>query len=282
MKEILWACLWFALLGGGFGVALAVAAHFFAVPTDERVEQIRELLPGANCGGCGFSGCDALAQALVEGKALPAACRACAQKDAERICEILGLEAAPAQKVHAQVMCCGTNDLAKRKYEYHGAQDCVSAARLGGGDKDCPYGCVGLGTCVAACKFDAIQIVNGVADVDTQKCKGCGVCAVSCPKHLIKLIPYESKVWVGCMSADRGVLTRQACDAGCIGCRKCEKTCAYGAITVTGTLAAVDYEKCKNCGACVEACPRKIIRVADGYTFVKETVDAPEAADVTV
>lgn len=272
MKEILWACLWFAVLGGGFGIALAVAARIFAVPTDERVEQITELLPGANCGGCGYSGCAAMAQALVDSKASIAACRACAQKDVDAICAILGQEATVTRRVHAQVMCCGTSEQAKHKYVYHGAQDCVSAARLGGGDKDCPYGCVGLGTCVAVCKFDAIQIVNGIADVDTQKCTGCGVCAVSCPKHLIKLIPHESKVFVGCMSADKGALTRQACGAGCIGCHKCEKVCPCGAITVTGTLASIDYDKCQNCGACVNACPRGIIRTVDGYVVTEDGV----------
>ncbi len=268
MKDILWACLWFAILGGGFGVALAIAAHFFAVPTDEKVEKIRDLLPGANCGGCGQSGCDAFASAVAKGEIHPAACRACAQENVDAICAIMGLETKQATRLHAQVMCSGTTSNVHQKYDYHGAQDCVSAARLGGGAKDCPYGCVGLGTCVAACKFDAVHIVDGVAAVDAKKCQGCGVCALACPKHIIKLIPNTATTWVGCMNADKGVLTRKSCEVGCIGCRKCEKTCQQGAITVKGTLAVIDYEKCINCGACVVACPRHIIVTKGKCTIV--------------
>ncbi len=255
----LYAALAFALLGGGLGIALAIAAKVFYTPTDPRLEQVRELLPGANCGGCALSGCDAMAAALLAGKKLPSACHACPAKDQAAICEILGIENKPAKRMRAQVMCCGSTDVTKKKYHYDGAGDCVSASKLGGGDKTCQNGCLGLGSCVSACPFSAISIQNGIASVDYKKCTGCGVCSFACPKYLISLIPYDSKTWVGCMSKEKGAITRQSCEVGCIGCKKCEKVCPVGAIRVEGSLARIDYTLCTDCGACAQVCPRRII-----------------------
>lgn len=203
MKEIL---IPIAIVGGialFFGLLLAIASKVFAVKKDERIDKVRACLPGANCGGCGYAGCDALAEAIVKGEASPAKCAASSPETLKPIFEIMGIKEEKAVRMRAQVMCSGTGDLARKKYIYEGALDCVAAAKLGGGDRVCPNGCVGLGTCAARCPFGAIKVIDGVAVVDYDLCKGCGVCVSACPKHLIALIPYDSKHWVGCKSVDK-------------------------------------------------------------------------------
>ena len=257
--NILMAVVWFAAMGLVLGIVLAIASKIFAVKVDERVEKISDCLPGANCGGCGFSGCSALAQAIVEGKASPTACNAAEDEAIDKISAVMGLSNEGRVRMRAQVMCSGTYEHALKKYVYEGAHDCIAAARLGGGDKLCPNGCIGLGSCAAVCKFDAIHIEDGVAAVDYKKCAGCGVCVVSCPKNIIKLIPYDSRHWVGCASYDKGAAVKKYCDVGCFGCKLCEKACEAGAIKVENNLAVIDYTKCTSCDKCVDACPRKII-----------------------
>lgn len=252
----------FAALGILLGVVLAIASRVFAVKTDERVEQILEVLPGANCGGCGYSGCSGLAEAIVKGEAQPNACRGCDAASLCRIGEILGVEVVAQDPVHAHVMCSGNCNTAVYKYRYEGAPDCIAAEKMGGGDKACPNGCIGLGTCVAACKYDAIHVVNGLAVVDSTKCVGCGACAKICPKQIIAMIPVSSKYCVECKSVENGVNTRKQCSVGCISCKICEKNCPAGAITVTDFVASIDQSKCIACGKCAEKCPRKIIHIA--------------------
>ncbi len=261
MNGILIAALVFAGISVVLGLVLSFASQIFKVEVDERIEQITEVLPGANCGGCGFAGCAALADAIVGGKAKMDACNACGDDVTVKIAEIMGMPVVDGNKVRyrAQVMCSGTHDLAKKKYIYAGVNDCNAANKLAGGDKLCPNGCIGLGSCAKACNFDAITIKNGVAAVDYNKCKACGMCIDACPKKIIKLIPFEAKHWVGCMSADKGVVTKSYCDVGCIGCKICEKNCPSGAIKVTGSIAEIDYSLCTGCDICVEKCPRKII-----------------------
>ena len=250
----------FAGLGLIFGLILAIAAHIFAVKVDPRVPQVQEHLPGANCGGCGYSGCASLADAIVRGDAKPTACTVCDEAATAKIAEIMGVEVGKTVRRRAQVMCSGMGGSAHRKYLYEGAQDCIAAAKLGGGDKQCPNGCIGLGTCVASCSFDAIHMVHGMATVDYEKCVGCGTCVAKCPKNLIELIPYDAKYWVGCRTALPGKITRTLCDAGCISCKLCIRVCESGAITVDSFGAHIDYEKCIACGKCVEKCPRHIIK----------------------
>ena len=253
----------FAGLGILFGVVLAIASRVFAVKVDERVDQILEVLPGANCGGCGYSGCAALANAIVKGEAMPNACNACSAAGTKRIGEIMGMEVEASVPLHAHVMCSGNCHTAKYKYVYEGAPDCIAAEKMGGGDKVCPNGCIGLGTCVAACKYDAIHVVDGLAVVDDAKCIGCGACANLCPKHIIAMIPVSSKYCVECRSVETGAMTRKQCDVGCISCKICEKNCPVGAITVTDFVATIDQSKCTGCGICASKCPRKIIKKAD-------------------
>lgn len=250
----------FAGLGLVFGLVLAIASRVFAVKVDERVPLVTEQLPGANCGGCGYSGCAALADAIVRGDAKPTACTVCDAAATAKIAEIMGVEVGRTVRRRAQVMCSGMGGNAHLKYCYEGAQDCIAAAKLGGGDKMCPNGCIGLGTCVTACSFDAIHMVNGMATVDYRKCSGCGACVAKCPKKLIELIPYDAKYWVGCRTAANGKTTKSMCDAGCISCKLCVKVCENGAIAVDGFGARIDYEKCVSCGKCAEKCPRHIIK----------------------
>ena len=271
MSTVLTAFGWFVAIAAVLGVILAVASKIFYVKTDERVTKITECLPGANCGGCGYAGCAALAEAIVGGKAPINACNSCTEETTKKIAEIMGVSAdTETRKMRAQVMCSGTHDLAKRKYIYEGVADCVAANRLSGGDKVCPNGCIGLGTCEKACPFGAIRIINGVAAVDYEKCRACGVCVSACPKKLIRLVPADIPYWVGCMSADKGAVTKSYCDAGCIGCRLCEKNCAVGAVKVTENVAEIDYTKCVGCGKCESVCPRKIIWSAYKKTTVEE------------
>lgn len=260
MNNILTALICFASISAVLGLILAVASKIFDVKTDERIEKVTETLPGANCGGCGFAGCAALAEAIVKGEASITSCGSCSAEAIEKIAEILGQEKPDNHiRYRAQVMCSGTHELAVKKYVYQGVTDCISANKLSGGDKLCPNGCIGLGTCAAACKFDAIHIINGVAAVDYEKCTACGACVKSCPKQIIKLIPYDAKHWVGCSSADKGAVTKNYCSVGCIGCKICEKNCPTGAIKVENSIASIDYSKCDGCGLCESKCPRKII-----------------------
>ncbi|MBQ8356537.1 MAG: RnfABCDGE type electron transport complex subunit B [Clostridia bacterium] len=252
-----------AALGAFFGILLAIASRAFAVKVDERVPLVRDALPGANCGGCGYSGCDALAAAIVEGKAPCGACTVGGDAAAQRIGAIMGVTVEKKQRMRAQVMCSGGDAHATKKYAYEGAQDCLAAARLAGGDKLCPYGCIGLGSCASVCPFDAIHVENGVAAVDYRKCEGCGSCVAICPKSLIRLIPYDSAHWVGCMSQEKGGTVTKQCKVGCIGCTMCQRVCEAGAVTVKNALAEIDYTKCVNCGKCVEKCSRKIIWSAE-------------------
>ncbi len=239
------------------GILLGIAAIKFYVETDSRVEAVRECLPGSNCGGCGFAGCDACAEAIVKGEAPINACAGSRQAD---IAAIMGAEAGEQVKMVAFVKCGGTCDKTSVKYRYQGIADCRKLALIPGhGEKECSFGCMGYGSCVDACKYDAIHVVNGVAVVDKEKCVGCSACTKVCPNHLIELRPYEAKYGVKCSSTLKGKDVKAKCSTGCIGCGICAKQCEFGAITVENNIAHIDYEKCTGCGKCAEKCPQKII-----------------------
>ena len=241
------------------GVLLGIAAIKFRVETDTRVEAVRECLPGSNCGGCGFAGCDACAEAIVKGEAPFNACAGSRQAD---IAAIMGAEAGEQVKMVAFVKCAGTCDKTSVKYRYQGIADCRKLALIPGhGEKDCSFGCMGYGSCMTACKFDAIRVVNGVAVVDKEKCVGCSACTKVCPNGLIVLRPYDAKYAVACSSTLKGRDVKAKCTTGCIGCGICAKQCEAGAITVENNIAKIDYEKCVGCGACTEKCPQKIIHM---------------------
>lgn len=257
------AALVVGIVGLLVGVLLGIAAKAFAVKVDEREGSVRELLPGNNCGGCGYAGCDALAKAIAAGEAAVNACPVAGTAIHSQIGAIMGQSAEASEKKVAFVKCHGTCDKTTVKYRYDGIADCKKAALLPGrGEKLCSYGCMGYGSCVAACKFDAIHVVNGIAVVDEEKCVACGACVKECPNSLIELVPAAAAQRVACSSHDKGKQVKDACETGCIGCMLCVKACEFGAVSVENNLAHIDYSKCTHCGKCAEKCPQKIITVS--------------------
>lgn len=260
--EILKAALTLGILGLVMGVLLAVASRIFAVHTDERVDQIAAILPGANCGGCGFAGCTAYATAVVRGEAPPSACAAGGAETAQGIAKILGVDVSVRERRVAHVFCSG-GDVTARRFQYTGIQTCFAASRTANGPVECTFACLGFGDCVKSCPFSAIHIENGHAFVDRDRCTGCGKCRTVCPRKVIELIPPTAPISVNCSSRDRGAFVRSVCEAGCIGCTLCVKACTHDAIHVADNLARIDYDKCIGCGDCLKVCPRGIIREED-------------------
>lgn len=259
--NILQPLLILGILGLVFGVVLGFAAKKFHVEVDPIIPKLRDSLPGANCGGCGFTGCDAYAKALAEGTAKPGACPVGGDSVTAQLAEILGVEADDTEKMVAFVKCCGTPDVASVQYDYHGIHSCIEAAVLpGGGPKSCAHGCMGFGSCVDVCQFDAIHIENGVARVDKKRCVACGACVQACPKHLIDLVPASQEIHVYCSNPDRGKDVKAVCESGCIGCTLCVRNCPNQAISMQGGIAVIDPSKCTQCGLCQEKCPAKVIR----------------------
>jgi len=257
------AVLALAAFGLIASLGLAIAARVFAVETDPRAEEIEEALPGANCGACGLPGCSELAKRIAEGKADIDACPVGGESTSRAIARIMDIDySGGAEKKVAVVHCAGDNSLARKKYYYNGIYDCTSADILFGGDKACSYGCLGLGTCVAACPFDAIEITGqGIAVVDPEKCTGCGKCVDACPKGIISLAPYERTLHILCSSHDKGGPARKKCKVACIGCQKCVKAAPEGAVEMDNFLAVVDYQK-EIPEEVAQECPTGAIRVA--------------------
>lgn len=263
MTGIIIAAVVVGVVGIFIGIFLGISGEKLKVEVDERETLVREQLPGNNCGGCGYAGCDACAKAIVDGVAKPNACSGCSEENVKTISAILGVEAAKVEKRVAYAKCNGNCDAAKTNYEYTGVHDCKIASQMqGGGHKSCQYGCLGFGTCAKACPYDAIRIVNGVPVVDEAKCIGCGSCVNACPKSIMAVKPVEAKVTVTCSSLDKGKPVMDACASGCIGCTLCVKQCEFGAITMNGNIPVIDYTKCTGCGKCAEKCPKKVIHVA--------------------
>lgn len=263
MSQILIPIIIVGGMGIVFGILLGVASKIFEVKTDKRIPKITEALPGANCGGCGFAGCAAYADAIVNGGAKTNMCPVGGAAVAKRVSEIMGVKAEEKEPMTARVMCSGAHGTAVPKFEYDGAADCHTAAGLGGGEKLCPNACLGFGSCTAVCKFGAISVKDGVAVTDEEKCTGCGMCAEECPKHIIKLVPSKTKYTVACSSKEKGKQTRAYCGVGCIGCGICAKNCPKGAIEVKDNLAEINPGKCVGCGICAQKCPRHIIKMKD-------------------
>ena len=246
-------------LGLLFGALLGYASIKFKVDKDENIDKVLEKLPGANCGGCGFTGCAALAEAIVVNGEKVTRCNLVNEKQVSEISAILGIRSEKVVKKKAVVKCSGCTGKALDKYNPEGLCDCASAFKLGGGPKECEFGCMGLGSCVSVCKFGAVSIVDGIACVDKEKCTGCGACAAVCPKNVIALEDENQKTSVLCRSTDNGAKVKIYCSAGCIGCMLCQKNCERGAITVKNNLASINSDLCTNCGACVKVCPKKVI-----------------------
>ena len=238
------------------GMFLGVASEKFKVEVDEKEAQVRAALPGNNCGACGFPGCDGCAKAIAQGEAPVNQCPVGGAAAAEKIASIMGTaNVGAAEKKVAFVRCQGSCDKAKQTYSYTGIADCTELSVVpNGSEKECPYSCCGYGTCVKACKFDAIHIVNGVAVVDKEKCAGCGACSKACPKHIIDMVPAKKKHIVACQNHLKGKQVKDACATGCIACGMCERTCKLDGIHIVDNLAVMN-ENCKDCGLCAQKCP---------------------------
>lgn len=249
-----------SLMGFAFASGLAIASKKFAVEVDPKVEQILDVLPGANCGGCGFPGCGGLASAIAGGNAPVNACPVGGNAVAEKVATIMGVVASEGVRMVANVHCNGTNINAVQKSEYFGILDCKAATIAQSGPKGCTYGCMGFGTCVRACKFDAIFIgTDGVAHVDRDKCVACGKCLEVCPKSIIKWIPANQDVYIFCNSLEKGKDVKDVCSIGCIGCQLCVRNCPQKTISFDKNLPTIHYENCTQCNICVEKCPTKAI-----------------------
>jgi electron transport complex protein RnfB len=255
------AVLTLGLTGAVFGIVLAAAAKKFHVEQDPRQDEICLCLPGANCGACGFPGCAGLAQAIAAGDAACNACPACGGEMVSKIASIMGIELPiQTEKKVARVLCQGSDDKSGLRYIYDGIHRCKAMNEIAGGAKSCVYGCLGLGSCVDACAFDAIHMGPlGLPVVDDLNCTSCGLCVEACPRDIIQLMPISQQVVVACNSKEKGAKVRRVCKIGCIGCGICVKVCPNGAITLRDNLAIIDPEKCDACGICVEKCPTKCI-----------------------
>jgi len=257
---IILAIVVLGVLGAIFGALLAFASNIFKVEVDPKQEAVRECLAGANCGGCGFPGCDGYAAAVAKGEAPTNKCVAGGAEAAAKIAEIMGVSAGAADAMVAFVPCSGGDNHAEKRFNYSGPEDCQAAMFFGGkSNKTCTFACIGLGNCTRACQFDAIHIVDGVAKVDRDKCVGCGACADTCPKSIIKLIPKKQMVMPACSNHDKGAVVMKICDIGCIGCMKCQRECPSDAIVIKDFLAQIDTSKCVQWGHCADICPRHII-----------------------
>jgi Na+-translocating ferredoxin:NAD+ oxidoreductase RNF subunit RnfB len=263
MNTILLAILSVTGIGVICAVVLAVASKLMAVKTDERADSLREALPGANCGACGFAGCDGYASALAEDDGVKTnLCVPGGDAVSKQLSEILGVAFEDVEEKVAIVHCCGDYSATRDRVEYQGIETCA-AVKLYGGKGVCSYGCFGYGDCAKACPNGAICIENGIARVDPRRCSGCGLCAKTCPNQIITVEKDTIKTAVLCSNKDAGAVTRKKCSRGCIACKKCERECPAQAIVVVDNHAKIDYDKCTHCGHCAEACPVKCIVVCD-------------------
>ncbi len=248
-------------LGVVFGIALAIVAAKFVVKVDPKVEQVRETLPGANCGACGFAGCMGYAENVVGNPDVAVSlCAPGKAPVAEKIAIITGKKAEKVEPKIARVFCQGGTSLTQRKFVYTGVKDCAAAVLAAGGDKSCQYGCLGFGTCMRACPFGAITMSeDNLPLINPDKCTACGKCVAACPKQVIEIAQASKAVVISCHSRDKGADTKKKCQVGCIGCGICVRTCPVDAIKLENNLARIDHSKCIVCGLCTKKCPTSAI-----------------------
>ena len=271
MNGVLLAIVSVTAIGLICAVVLAIASIIMAVKEDERFPVVREALPGANCGACGFAGCDGYAKALIEDEGIKTnLCTPGGDTVSKQLSEILGVGFEDVIEKVAVIKCRGDCTSTQDKMEYYGIESCTAANLLFGGRGACTFGCLGLGDCVGVCQSGAICIENGIAHINTRACTGCGMCAKTCPNHLISLMQDTRRVLVTCSNTEKGAVTHKKCTHGCMACRKCEKECPVGAITVTDNLAVIDCSVCDGCGHCAEVCPTHCIMWGDFTNAVQK------------
>jgi len=230
------------------------------VKVDEREQVMRGVMPGANCGACGFPGCNSYAAALLEGDVATNLCPPGGPDLVKRIGEVLGTDGGEEIVEKAAVVhCCADEDACRVKMDYIGMSTCVAAHQLFGGQTACTFGCLGFGDCMKVCPTGAVCIEKGLARIDTRKCNGCGLCVKACPSHVITVDDATIAVAILCKNTEKGGALKDKCTKGCIGCMKCVKACPSQAITVTDSLASIDYSKCDGCGKCIESCVKGCI-----------------------
>lgn len=295
MNFILPAVLTLGIIALIAAVILYVCSKRFAVQEDPRIAQIAEILPQANCGGCGFPGCSGMADALVKGADAGSieglSCPVGGAELMTKVADLLGMAIANSAPKVAVVKCNGCFANRPRTCEYDGLRTCTAINATGSGETACGYGCLGCGDCVKACSFDAIHInpETGLPEVDEDKCTSCGACAKACPRHIIeirlkgKVIKETARrVYVSCVNKDKGPAANKACKVSCIACGKCQKVCKFDAITIENNLAYIDYNKCKACGMCVRECPKHAIHATWELPSLKPKTEAapkPAASD---
>ncbi len=268
------------VLGALFGIGLAVASKFLSVRKDKRVEEVEEALPGLNCGACGYAGCPAYAEAIVEKDETLDLCKPGGQDTHEKLGKIMGVDVdTSSEKMVAQVHCRGGIGKAEYKFDYNGVHDCNAAFALFGGPKVCEFGCLGLGSCVKVCPVDAIDYDEpGLVWVDKETCISCGKCIDICPTNVMRWVPYDADRIVACNSTDKGSVVRKYCKVGCIGCKRCEKKSPDGGFNVTDFLARIDYSQKGERKSAEEACPTNcIIKVAPEFSQGEEVSVASES-----
>jgi Na+-translocating ferredoxin:NAD+ oxidoreductase RNF subunit RnfB len=264
-NTIIFTVVSLTILGFVLAWILYLVAQKFKVNEDPRIDNVEAILPGANCGGCGYAGCRAFAEACVKADDLESLyCPVGGNDVMKNVAGSLGLKVVEKVPQVAVVRCNGNCDAREKVNHYDGFGSCAVMAGLYAGDTGCSYGCLGQGDCVAVCNFDAIHMDprTGLPEVDQDKCTACGACVKACPKFIIELRnkgPKNRRIFVSCVNKDKGGVARKACDVACIGCYKCQKACAYDAITITDNLAYIDYNKCKLCRKCVTECPTHAI-----------------------
>lgn len=269
---------------GGIGVIAAavlyVVSKKFYVEEDPRIEEIEAVLPGANCGGCGRSGCHDFATACCFAETLDGLNCPVGGADAmKQIANIVGLAAVATVPRVAVLKCNGTCENRPAIVSYDGALSCAVLNTLGSGQSACPFGCLGCGDCVNACQWGAMKMdpYTGLPVVDEEKCTACGACVKACPRHLMELRnrgPRGMRVYVACSNKEKGAVARKECSVACIGCGKCQKTCPHDAIVVADNLAYIDFNKCKLCRKCVDVCPTGAIHAVN-FPVKKQPAAAP-------
>lgn len=268
-NAIIWTVVVISLLGALLAMVLFLVAKKFKVEEDPRIDEVEKVMPGANCGGCGFAGCRAFAQSCVEAGNLDSNfCPVGGNETMKKVAAVLGIAAVEKAPAVAVVRCNGSCENRPKTNEFDGVKSCRVKASLYAGDTACPFGCLGCGDCVSACQFGAISMdpATGLPVVDQDKCTGCGACAKACPKNVIELRnkgPRNMRVFVSCVNKDKGGVARKACAAACIGCGKCAKVCTHEAIVLENNLAYIDFTKCKLCKKCVAECPTGAIHAVN-------------------